>query len=83
LDWADPITKRTALHIAVMKIGKMRTQPEEKNPFVLCLDRLLRIIIEIDARNINDPESLPRLIDAKDEDGNTALHLASKSGTNQ
>ena len=65
-----------------MKIGKIKTPPEEKNPFVLCLDRLLRSIIEIDARNINGPELL-RLIDAQDKYGNTALHLASKSGINQ
>jgi len=82
LDWSDPVTERTALHIAVMKIGKMKTPPGEKNPFVLCLDRLLRSIIEIDARNTNDPESL-RLIDAQDKYDNTALHLASKSGINQ
>ena len=70
LNFSDPITKRTALHIAVMKIGEMETPPEEKNPFIGCLDRLLT--------KIND--SKLTLIDAKDEDGNTALHLASKSG---
>ena len=53
-----------------MKIGEMETPPEEKNPFIGCLDRLLT--------KINDSKFT--LIDAKDEYGNTALHLASKSG---
>jgi len=61
-----------------MKIDEMDSPPEETNPFIRCLDLLLSSIIKMDARDMNDPKS--SLIDAKDEDGNTALHLASKSG---